>query len=1002
MDNGLPKIGQGTTLKIGKSTYNAYDIANFKQETKEVNTITGMENVPRNIQKELINESGKIQTNVFEQKKQESVPINYNKARWKANNKIETKRIQYNESRLRVIKSSSNAKYVPNILNNVVIQGMKKSDEDDLGVQGIGNASQIGYSTFKVAQMTTPVLENSIKKIGKGTWEIGLTTGLTGITVATTIGKIHKSQFIPLSKDSLEVWTKQARETGLLNTRISNVIVNRIQTVQNNVKKIKTEVSKTKDSLYHNKMVIKRVINGSIKVKVSYNSLQEIRQKVKVNAIKSKQNIGKVVKGTAESAVLATYKATNKGIPTAKKIVSVGLTESSKRLEKSDDVGVQGVGNAIEAGHKGIKTSLVTMKASKQVIKTSIKKGKNIGEISWKSTSYIKNKGLKAAWEQGRKKITQKSISMGKQVVSSVVNSIKIVGVKFIIPILLICAITVLTTGAITTPIMATASIFSGIFGTSEGNEYDIREYLSNTEYGVPALKRAFLYDLEKQMNESEKKYDIVRFLANTGGNATSTTIAGEKGELIGEFRITAYCPCEICNGQWVGSPTASGTMPQADRTIAVDPSVIPLGTKVFFNNHVYIAEDTGSAIKGNRIDLFVNTHQEALNWGVQYLKVYSASSNPQQNEQNRISAEMPTDEQIINMIQPIFNAIILMDYDLNPSEEEVQQLLKDIFDSLFVVTKTTSKEYCGQDLDTGIGTVITHSCGKIHALVTCPNKITGKHKKYTCDDCCYYYCSGHEEIIQNEDGTTTSEITYCNGCKVGCNGYAYCGGHKVITYNLSIEGVYKLIAKYFTDPINELANLQNRTKEEEERLQSLKDYYEICMEYMKQVSTQFGGGLTMDDLSGVKFQNGDRKGCQEIIDLALSQVGQQGGQPYWSYYGFASRVEWCACFVHWCMRTSGYGQSYPTTSNNAYCQTVADWFKANGRWGDKNYNNLVAGDTIFFDWQQDGHTDHIGLVIGRDQNKIYTVEGNSGDAVKVKSYAIGSSVIYGFGLMNY
>ena len=120
-------------------------------------------------------------------------------------------------------------------------------------------------------------------------------------------------------------------------------------------------------------------------------------------------------------------------------------------------------------------------------------------------------------------------------------------------------------------------------------------------------------------------------------------------------------------------------------------------------------------------------------------------------------------------------------------------------------------------------------------------------------------------------------------------------------------------------------------------------------------------------------------------------------------YYGFSSRVEWCACFVHWCMRnTPSASGSYPQTSNNAYCQTIANNFMAIGQWGNRGYTDLVAGDTIFFDWQGDGHTDHIGLVIGTDGTNVYTVEGNSGDAVKVKSYPINSSVIYGYGLMNY
>ena len=125
------------------------------------------------------------------------------------------------------------------------------------------------------------------------------------------------------------------------------------------------------------------------------------------------------------------------------------------------------------------------------------------------------------------------------------------------------------------------------------------------------------------------------------------------------------------------------------------------------------------------------------------------------------------------------------------------------------------------------------------------------------------------------------------------------------------MEGAYALTSKYFLDPINELSNIPDRTEEQEKKLQDLKGFYEIYQEYMKLVSTDFGGGIGMDDLGGVDFVNGSRPSGQKVIDLALSQVGQQGGEPYWRHMGFNSRVEWCACFVDWCMRNSGIGDSY-------------------------------------------------------------------------------------------
>ena len=80
-------------------------------------------------------------------------------------------------------------------------------------------------------------------------------------------------------------------------------------------------------------------------------------------------------------------------------------------------------------------------------------------------------------------------------------------------------------------------------------------------------------------------------------------------------FTITYYCPCSRCCGKSDGI-TESGTIATEGRTIAVDPDVIPLGTTVTIGGHDYIAEDTGGAIKGLHIDIFVNDHQEALNFG--------------------------------------------------------------------------------------------------------------------------------------------------------------------------------------------------------------------------------------------------------------------------------------------------------------------------------------------------------------------------------------------------
>ena len=163
-----------------------------------------------------------------------------------------------------------------------------------------------------------------------------------------------------------------------------------------------------------------------------------------------------------------------------------------------------------------------------------------------------------------------------------------------------------------------------------------------------------------------------------------------------------------------------------------------------------------------------------------------------------------------------------------------------------------------------------------------------------------------------------------------------------------------------------------------------------------------FGGGSAdtsdSENLTGVQFVNGTRPGNQAVVDIAKSQVGNVGGEPYWRWFGFTSRVEWCACFVSWC-----YGQMGLSEPRFSACQAQGiPWFQSHGQWGGPDYANIAPGDAIFFDWNSDGKADHVGIVVGTDGSRVYTVEGNSGDACKVRSYSLTYECIKGYGLMNW
>ena len=179
-------------------------------------------------------------------------------------------------------------------------------------------------------------------------------------------------------------------------------------------------------------------------------------------------------------------------------------------------------------------------------------------------------------------------------------------------------------------------------------------------------------------------------------------------------------------------------------------------------------------------------------------------------------------------------------------------------------------------------------------------------------------------------------------------------------------------------------------------------EMYRVYLETSGNKPLLFGGGspdgTPSEDLSGVDFVNGTRPGNTAVVNIAKAQVGNVGGYPYWSWYGFNSRVEWCACFVSWC-----YNQMGKSEPRFAACQSQGiPWFQSHGQWGDRSYPNIAPGDAIFFDWDLDGSADHVGIVIGTDGSRVYTVEGNSGDACKVKSYSLDYACIKGYGLMNW
>lgn len=159
-------------------------------------------------------------------------------------------------------------------------------------------------------------------------------------------------------------------------------------------------------------------------------------------------------------------------------------------------------------------------------------------------------------------------------------------------------------------------------------------------------------------------------------------------------------------------------------------------------------------------------------------------------------------------------------------------------------------------------------------------------------------------------------------------------------------------------------------------------------------INATFGKDISVDEFTKLMAAI-----SPELVSVALSQLGNVGGEPYWSWYGFESRVEWCACFVSWCANECGYIDA-GLIPKFSLCTDGVNWFKSKNAWIDGS-EVPFPGMIIFFDWAsdgQDGDADHVGIVERVENGTVITVEGNSGDSCRQNHYQVGYYEILGYG----
>lgn len=167
--------------------------------------------------------------------------------------------------------------------------------------------------------------------------------------------------------------------------------------------------------------------------------------------------------------------------------------------------------------------------------------------------------------------------------------------------------------------------------------------------------------------------------------------------------------------------------------------------------------------------------------------------------------------------------------------------------------------------------------------------------------------------------------------------------------------------------------------------------------EYVPHVQRYYSGGNIFAGLFGNR----------QIVNTALSQLGNEGGEKFWRWYGFDGQVEWCACFVSWCGDQNGLIES-GAMPKFSLCSEGMSWFQNQGKWQAAG-NEPSAGSIIFFDWDGNGVSDHVGIVEKCENGIVYTIEGNTTDpsgkssenGVWQKQHTVGSASILGYGILD-
>lgn len=715
------------------------------------------------------------------------------------NSHREIPKVQISKSTLETyVNRSFNAndlKYVAKEVSQKA-QDVLLSGKDDLGVQTVGmsiTTAKSAYKVFNAIEKAEPMMAkasvsvaktsfNVTKGVAKASYNVGKQAFLSGATVGVAFAINKGMNTKVFSKETWETLKNASQITGLSNTEISKAIVKCAESTVSACKTVYNGGKAVKDGAVNTAKAVAKTTNTIVTGTqlASYTISKSFNVMKANNTFPISKDAFKTLKLTAESTGLTNhqlYKSIESGVNSVKQGVingadsikngAVNTARTVIQIGKNGVVTVKCTINVVKGVANGtipIKTVAKTVGTGiVKGVKTTVKGGLSVAKFMIPYAGGLVRFGGKFALnglkvgKVGLKRAGKLSLSFADAL--SGTDDMALQGIGMAIQTSDVALR--FSRGAIKTSVQAGKGI--GKVGIKTG---------TTVAKGVKGM-----WETYKKTNSLMKMFQyagkaggkgITMALKKAGGSIVNMMLsliktAGKK--VIIPLIIIVLIAC--CGDVIIAVPSTvvgsvfSGVFGSRDDTTDVETE---------FEVNAYLTANVPTYSNQTRTDISNNMTNDLKSNGGSYdlvrLKDVGGGSGVVDPSYAGVSSIFYTDTEIVDILEPIFNTKMVIDYDMSPKDSQAKNTLKTLYEDLFEITTVETMEYCGQDLLTGEGTPLAQcsDSGNIHANFDCPNPLTGTHTSYTDSHCCNYYytCKGHKDSLVCGKSEHTHNWDYC------------------------------------------------------------------------------------------------------------------------------------------------------------------------------------------------------------------------------------------------